>query len=165
MKQYASLDASFWINVCNANIAAYLKNYFQLYAASVVAKEIRYPLDILGIPSSTAVLFNQWVEQGVITIQDPQTPVDWFQSGENAAIGLAMENRCFLLIDDANPYHKAKAAGIKVVGSSEFIIFLFDQAQISFDQAIEAFNQSHASKKQKRDALFALELLKRYKEE
>lgn len=84
--------------------------------------------------------------------------------GENAAIALALEYDYFLLIDDANPYHRAKAAGLKVVGSNEFAVLLYDHGRITYKAASAAIRQTHASKKQKRLALVALETLNRYKE-
>lgn len=89
--------------------------------------------------------------------------MDWFQQGENAAIALAMEHDYFLLIDDANPYHRAKAAGLKVVGSSEFAVLLYDQGQITHHSAVTAIQRTHASKRQKRLAITMLETLKRLK--
>ena len=163
-KQNASLDASFWINVCVIDLVQFVGDYFVLFVNSIVAQEIRYPLDVLGIDSRTAVLFNDWVQAGKITLQDPKQPVDWFQEGENAAIALAIENDYFLLMDDANPYHRAKAAGLKIVGSNEFTILLYDHGRIAYETAVSAIQQTHASKKQKRLALVTLETLKRIKE-
>jgi predicted nucleic acid-binding protein len=104
------------------------------------------------------------VQSGKIKLQEPAKPVDWFQSGENAAIALAMEHSYFLLIDDANPYHRAKAAGLNVVGSSELAILLYDHGHVTYDTAVIAIRQTHASKNQKRLALSALETLRRLKE-
>lgn len=164
MKQNASVDASFWINICAGNIAEFVSDYFDLFAPNVVAAEIRYPLDTLGMTTQTAVLFNMWVQQGKIILQDPIRPVDWFQQGENAAIALAIEQQYILLMDDANPYHRAKAAGLGVIGSSEFAVFLYDKGRISYEKSADAIRQTHASKAQKRDAMIVLENLKRRKE-
>jgi hypothetical protein len=163
VKQKASLDASFWINVCVAGIDQYVREYFILSANTIVAAEIRYPLDVLGMAAQTAVLFNEWIREGDITIQDPTQTIDWFQEGENAAIALAIEYDYFLLMDDANPYHRAKAVGLKIVGSSELVILLYDQERISFETAVSAVQRTHASKPQKRLALTTLETLKRFK--
>jgi len=163
MKQKASIDASFWINACVSNIIHFVPEYFIPVVPSVVAAEVRYPLDVLGIEANTAVLFNQWLDSGRITLSDPEKPVDWFHKGENAAIALAIEQNCFLLIDDANPYHRAKSAGLNVVGTSELIILLYDHGRISHEQAQNALQLIHASKKQKRTALTTLEVLVRKK--
>jgi predicted nucleic acid-binding protein len=164
VKQNASIDASFWINVCAGNIVTYLDDYFHLFTTDEVAAEIRYPLDILGIRSQSSLLFNEWLKQNTITIQNPEKPVSWFQSGENSAIALAIEQRYFLLIDDANPYHRAKKAGLQVVGSSDFTIFLYDQGQVTFDSGLEVLRQIQVSKKQRRTASVVLETLKRDKD-
>lgn len=164
MKQNASFDASFWINLCAGNIVEPVLDYFQLFTPHIVAEEIRYPLTQLNIASKTALLFNEWVDTNKIIIRDPLEPVDWFQRGENSAIALAMETDYFLLMDDANPYHRTKAAGIKVVGSCEFIILLYDHSRLTYEGAQQALRQIQVSKKQRRTALFTLETLYRRKE-
>jgi predicted nucleic acid-binding protein len=164
MKQNASFDASFWINSCVANIVIHVVDYFHLFVTDEVAGEIRYPLDILQMQSRTATLFSKWLTQGEITLQNPKESVSWFQSGENAAIALAIEQDYFLLIDDANPYHRAKSVGLRVVGTSDFSVFLYDQGRITYDAAIEALRQMQISKKQRRVAMMTLAELKRLKE-
>lgn len=164
MKQNASFDTSFWINVCVGNTVAYVNEYFNLFTTNEVAEEIRYPLDILGIKSQSTLLFNKWLNQDKITLQNPNNPVSWFQSGENAAIALAIEQRYFILIDDANPYHRAKNAGLSVIGSSDFTVFLYDQDHITFEGAMGALQQMQISKKLRRTASVTLESLKRLKD-
>lgn len=165
VKQNASLDASFWINACVAKIVEYLPNYFTIYVPPSVAAEIRYPLAVLNIRAYSAILFDRWVHEKIILIQEPLTSQEWYQRGENDAIALAKEIRGFLLIDDANPYHRAKSLGLQVLGSAEMTILLFDQARLSYETAIDAIQQTHASKKQKRAALILLETLARRKEQ
>jgi predicted nucleic acid-binding protein len=118
----------------------------------------------LGIAAQSAVVFNDWVQSGKISLQDPTQTVDWFHEGENAAIALAMEYGYFLLMDDANPYHRAKAEGLKIVGSSEFAILLYDHERVTYETAVSAIRQTHAGEKLKRLALVTLETLKRHKE-
>lgn len=164
MKQNASFDASFWINVCVGSIEAYVVDYFNLFTSAEVASEIRYPLDILSIQSKSALIFNQWVNKKIIRVQNPKQPVSWFQRGENTPIALAIENNYFLLIDDANPYHRAKQAGIKIVGTADFIVFLYDRNEITHENAVESIQSIQINKKLNRKALVALETLKRFKE-
>lgn len=164
MKQNASFDASFWINVCNANIFIHLLDYFYLFTPDEVAAEIRYPLAVLNMPSRTATLFNDWLAEAKITLQNPNEPVAWFQSGENAAIALAVEQGYFLLIDDTNPYHRAKSAGLSVIGSSDFLVFLYDQGHVTYDAVTGALQQIQISKKQRRLAMMAAAELKNAKE-
>jgi predicted nucleic acid-binding protein len=163
-KQNASIDASFWINICEAGLIQYVNEYFLLHASPVVAREIRYPIDVLGLTSQTAAVFIQWVQSGKIILQEPERLVNWFQDGENTAIALAVEHDLFLLMDDANPDHRAKAVGLKVIGSSESAVLLYDHGWITFDTAASAIRQTHASRKQKRLALVTLETLRRSKE-
>jgi len=66
-------------------------------------------------------------------------------------------------MDDANPYHRAKQAGLQIAGSPEFCVLLADHERITIEQAVEAIHSSHASKKQKQHALVVLEILKRAK--
>jgi predicted nucleic acid-binding protein len=163
IKQNASLDASFWINACASGTIEFVPNYFQLFAVPLIAEEIRYPLTTLNIQSASALLFNAWVSAARITLQDPQTSLHWFHQGENAAIALAIEQDYFLLMDDANPYHRAKSMGLKIVGTAEFIVLLFDHNLITYPRAVEAVQQTNISKGQKRAALIAVEMLMRRK--
>lgn len=163
MKQNASIDASFWINSCRADVAPHVTSYFHLFVPSSVAAEIRYPLTVLGMTVYSTSLFDRWVQAGTVVIQDPQATVDWFQTGENDAIALATERNYFLLMDDANPYHRARAAGLQVVGTPEFIVFLFDHGQITYAFAVDAMKQIRANKQLKRTASTTLEMLVRQK--
>lgn len=163
MKQSASIDASFWINACRGDIILYVADYFHLFSPAVVAAEIRYPLTVLGIPARSSVLFDAWLEAGKVVIQEPQKAVAWFHAGENAAIALAIEHQYFLLIDDANPYHRARSAGVQVVGTAEFTVLLFDHGRLTYMLAVDAINQTNAGKQMKRTALTMLETVARQK--
>lgn len=163
LKQNASLDASFWINSCAGGIVQYVTDYFQVFVPGVVADEVLYPLNVLGMQAYSSILFNTWLEFGQIVLQEPHAPVDWFQAGENAAIALAKEQGYYLLMDDANPYHRVRSVGLHVIGTSEFAVLLFDHNRLSYTAATDAIKQTHASKKQKRDAMVVLETLVRRK--
>lgn len=136
-----------------------------MYVPPSVAAEIRYPLDVLGIHTYSASLFNRWVHEKLVHIQEPLTIEDLYQQGENDAIALAKEIHGFLLIDDANPYHRAKSLGLQVVGSAEMAILLYDHGRLSYELAVTAIQQTHASKKQERIALVFLQELSRRKEQ
>lgn len=162
MKQNASLDASFWINAFAAGLVQFLSDYFELFVCDEVAREITYPLDVLRIAGAAGPsLFRQWCSAGRITQQNPDQPVDWFQPGENAAIALAAEHGYWLLMDDANPYHQAKSKGLRVIGSAEFAVFLYDQDRLTYQQSLQALRQVRSSKAQRRDAQVVLESLAR----
>ncbi|MCE7982917.1 MAG: hypothetical protein DYG89_17170 [Caldilinea sp. CFX5] len=98
-----------------------------------------------------------------MVIQEPQKAVAWFHAGENAAIALAIEHQYFLLIDDANPYHRARSAGVQVVGTAEFTVLLFDHGRLTYMLAVDAINQTNAGKQMKRTALTMLETVARQK--
>lgn len=165
LKPNASVDASFLINLCAGEIADYIFGYFHLYATRSVTTEIRYPLDALGIDTSSVSQFNFWVANQAITIEDPAQSVDWYQRGENDAIALAQERGYFLLIDDAHPYHRAKSVGLRVVGSAEFAVLLFDHKKLTQEAATTAIKRIRINKQQRRFALTFLESLARSKEE
>lgn len=166
MKQNASLDASFWINAYNADLVEFLPNYFVVFVCDEVASEITYPLDVLKIKvAASPLLFQEWCSSGHITQQNPAKPVDWFHVGENAAIALAIEHGYWLLMDDANPYHMAKSRGLRVVGTADLAVFLYDQEQLTYEQCVQAFERLRSSKQQRRNALIVLEKLARAKGE
>ena len=165
MKQNASLDASFWINACNADLVGFLFDYFILFVCQVVVDEIRYPITHLGIEATCPRLLDEQVSSGRIVVQNPQQSVDWFQAGENAAVGLAIEWGYVLLIDDANPFHFAKSKGLRVIGALDLLVFLHDQDRLNYADAVAAIGRVRASKKQLRQAHVALEILAREKGE
>ncbi len=161
VKQNASLDASFWINSCNADVVNYLSDFFNLFICQPVVEEIRYPLTRLGIEANSQSLLDERIQSGQVTVQNPEQPVAWFQRGENAAIALAVEQGHVLLIDDANPFHFAKSKGLRVIGTLDFLVFLYDQSRLSHAETAAAIARVRASKKQIRQALIALEILAR----
>lgn len=166
MKQNASLDASFWINAIGAGLVDFLPDYFALFVCDEVAREITYPLDVLMIVGAAGPsLFRQWCSSGRITQQNPSQPVDWFQAGENAAIALAMERGYWLLMDDANPYHLARSRGLRVVGTADMAVFVYDQERMTYEQCVQALASLRSSRQQRREALIVLEKLARAKGE
>ena len=88
-----------------------------------------------------------------VLVQDPVTPVNWFQQGENQAIALASERGYWLLIDDSNPYHLAKSRGIRVFGTPDFVIVLYDQGRLSYENAQIALQAMQVSKHLRREAM------------
>lgn len=165
LKQNASIDASFWINCCAGGIVESVPLYFHLYVTAPVVDEIRYPATVLGMMPYSVTLFNEWITSRKIVVQNPASSIDWFQAGENAAIGLAAESGYWLLIDDANAFHRAKHFGLNVVGTADFTILLYDQATITLQQAQDALNGIRISRRQRRQALTLLESLARRKGE
>lgn len=137
MKRDASLDSSFWITACGVGVTEFLLEYYRLFACQVVADEILYPLRKWKMPTEASERFQTWLEAGHITVQDPTMPLEWFQVGENSAAALARERGYRLLIDDQNPYHFARAHGVMVVGTADFIVGLYLQKRLTYQQALE----------------------------
>ncbi|MBC8446907.1 MAG: hypothetical protein H8D78_04080 [Chloroflexi bacterium] len=159
MKQNASLDASFWFNAYEAQVVGFLPNYYNLFVCRAVADEILYAKRVLGVPSPACELFRDWQKQGIVTLSEPRQPVDWFDSGENYAIALAMEQGYRLLIDDGAPYHYAKSKGITVHGTAEFIVFLYRRDLLTYKDALARIAGLEINKRMQRVAMRALALL------
>jgi predicted nucleic acid-binding protein len=86
-------------------------------------------------------------------------PLEWFQVGENYAATLARKRGYRLLIDDENPYHFAKANGLRVLGTPDFTVALYHQQRIEYNRAKGILVRSGAARHLKRAALFVLETL------
>lgn len=164
-KQDAALDASFWINGHRGGLLDFLLDYFDLFVPSIVVKEIEYSLPTTGELTPAGALFQAWRHSGHITVQDPQRLVDWFHTGENAAIALAIERNCALLIDDNAPYHFAKSQGLTVIGTPDLVVMLYAWGQLDYDRALAIMRHLRAHKHLTRTAMIMLELLARTKGE
>jgi predicted nucleic acid-binding protein len=162
-KQPASLDASFWIGAHKVDLVSFLPEYFNLFVCQAVADEIRYPLEVLGIPAASSTLFDEWCQTRRITLQEPKAPVHWFQRGENYAAALALEHGYWLLIDDNAAYHFAKSRGIEVVGTMDFTVFLYEQGRLSYQTAMSTLRSLDAAVSLARKAMITLETLARMK--
>lgn len=136
MKQIASLDTSLWINAFRCGVSSYLLKYFDIYAAPAIRREILRPLTDLEIISRDAELFEELVKTRKIRVESPKRVQPIFRGGESQAIALAREKRCLLLIDDSNPYHAAKRLGIPVVGTPDFLVFLFFQKELDSETTL-----------------------------
>jgi len=134
-KRNAALDASFWINGYRSGVLDFLLSYFTVFVPSVVVEEIEHPSRVTGLLTPAGQLFRRWRLGGQVIVQDPEQPVDWFQLGENAAIGLALEQGYRLLIDDRAPYHRAKARGLRAISTADFILLVYAQGQLGYDEA------------------------------
>jgi len=156
LKQPASLDSSFWINACTAGIVEFLPDYYDLFACQAVADEVLYPLRLLGMPVVAAERFQAWLDAGRIVLHEPAAPLEWFQIGENFAAALARERGYRLLIDDENPYHFAKAHGLRVLGTPDFVVALYYHRRLSYEQAERILTRSGAARHLRRAALFIL---------
>jgi len=158
---HAVLDASFWINGHRGGILDFLPDYFVLLAPSVVVEEIEYPSPLTGLLTPAGHVFRQWRLAGRVNVQDPQQPVNWHQPGENAAIGLALECRYVLLIDDHAPYHRAKAESLPVVSTADLATYLYIQGRWSRSVAQAAIHRLGINRKLARTALTMMERIAR----
>jgi predicted nucleic acid-binding protein len=104
-------------------------------------------------------MFRRWRQSERLELQDPTRPVDWFHPGENAAIGLAQERGYVLLIDDQAPYHLAKARGLPVIASADFVVLLYVDQLLSYDDAEAILVRSGIAKHLKRATMMALAFL------
>jgi len=145
-------------------VEGHLPSYFHLFVPTLVIQEIEYaPPDVDHLtPAGEA--FRRWRQGGRLQLQDPARPVDWFQPGENAAIGLAREQGYALLIDDQAPYHLAKARGLRVIASADFVVLLYTDDVLSYDEAQALLAQSGIARHLQRAAMTALAVLARQKE-
>jgi predicted nucleic acid-binding protein len=158
-KQNAVLDASFWINAHHGGLLDHLPDYFNLFAPTAVIQEIEYAPPGVGQLTPAGETFRRWRQSEQLKVQDPTKSVDWFHPGENAAIGLAQERGYALLIDDQAPYHLAKARGLPVIASADFVILLYADRLLSYDAAEAILVRSGIAKHLKRAAMTALGFL------
>ena len=162
----AVLDASFWINAERCGLTSHLLDYFHLVVPPLVAQELAVRPEVPTEPPPAAALFSAWHQRGDVEILSPAASYSRFDAGENQAIALAQERGWVLLIDDAAARHYSRGPlHLRVVDSPAFAVFLYDQGRLSYAQAVAALRQSQAGRRIINEALVALELLARRKEE
>lgn len=160
-KRNATLDASFWINASRASLTGFLSDYFDLFVCQAVIDEVLYSINVLESPTEGALLFQRWLQVGCMTQVEPRQPVDWFDLGENHAAALAIERDYLLLIDDMYAYHFAKSRGVSVFSTPAFVVWLYRDQRLDYDQARLAIGKLQAEKKLRRAALVALHQMAR----
>jgi predicted nucleic acid-binding protein len=131
----ATLDTSFWINAFRAGLLERLGGLFRLTIPDAVVAEIRYPVRHLGVPSPDTAVLEAWLASGQLRRENPKRSLAWFGPGEAAAIALAEEHGYFLLMDDGRPYQHAKVRGIRVVGTPDLVVMLYDRQQVVLQEA------------------------------
>lgn len=131
----ATLDTSFWINAFRAGLLDWSGELFRLSVTDVVLEEIRYPVRYLGAPSPDAAVLEEWLAGGKLRRENPKQALPWFGPGEAAAIALAEEQGYFLLMDDGRPYQYAKARGIRVIGTPDLVVLLYDRQKVTLQEA------------------------------
>ena len=164
-KHNAVLDASFWINAHRSGLVDYLLDYFDLVVPTRVTHEIEYMPPGVDQLTPAGETFRRWRQEGRLKLKDPANPVDWFHPGENAAIGLAQEQGYVLLMDDQAPYHLAKLRGLRAVASTDFVVLLYVDRRLSYDEAAAILARSETARHLKRAAMTALEFLAQQRRE
>jgi predicted nucleic acid-binding protein len=129
------MDTSFWINAFRAGLLIWLVELFRLAVTDAVVEEIRYPVRHLGVPAPDTAVLEAWLASGKLRRENPSRALPLFGPGEAAAIALAEEQGYFLLMDDGRPYQYAKARGLRVVGTPDLVVVLYDRQHVTLQEA------------------------------
>ena len=70
--------------------------------------------------------------QGSLTIRDPVQPLDQFHAGEAAALGLALDENLWLLVNEQRALRFARQRGLKALTVPEFIVYLYEVEVLSW---------------------------------
>jgi predicted nucleic acid-binding protein len=134
-RPHATLDTSFWINAFRSGLLIWLLELFHLAVTDAVVEEIRYPVRRLGVPAPDTAVLEEWLARGTLRRENPSRALPLFGPGEAAAIALAEEQGYILLMDDGRPYQYAKARGLRVVGTPDLVVVLYDRQQFTLQEA------------------------------
>lgn len=123
----AVVDTSFWSAACHLGLEAFLYELFSrpLYMPDAVVEEVLRQTP--GKPRRVYPYQQRLkiaLEDGRIARRNPAEPYDRFGTSERACIGLALEQRCILLINDYRPYDAARRLGIAVMSVPELAVVL-----------------------------------------
>jgi predicted nucleic acid-binding protein len=131
----ATLDTSFWINAFRARLLRRLVELFRLAITDAVVEEIRYPARHLGVPAPDTAVLEEWLANGTLRRENPRQALPLFGPGEAAAIALAEEQGYMLLMDDGRPYQYAKGRGLRVIGTPDLVVVLYDRQHVRLQEA------------------------------
>jgi predicted nucleic acid-binding protein len=112
-----------------------LGELFHLAVTDAVVEEIRYPTRQLGMPAPDTAMLEEWLARGKLRRENPSRVLPLFRPGEAAAIALAEEQGYFLLMDDGRPYQYAKVRGLRVVGTPDLVVVLYDRQDVTLPEA------------------------------
>jgi predicted nucleic acid-binding protein len=129
---------------------------FRLAVTDAVVEEIRYPVRHLGVPASDTLVLEEWLASGKLRCENPSQALPLFGPGEAAAIALAEEQGYFLLMDDGRPYRYARARGLRVVGTPDLVVVLYDRQHITLQEARTMLHALLGVSPQTREAAVAL---------
>ena len=132
MKQNATTDTSFWINVHRSGLLPHVLERYRLFFAPAVAKELREEF-----PSGRE--FWRVVREGILIEAVPKRDeIVEFGPGERAAINLALEHRSWtLLIDDRRPFLEAMGRGLRVLCSPVLAVELYSEEKLDEAQVMQ----------------------------
>lgn len=133
MKKEATFDSSFWVHTVSLNLVDYLIDDYALMVADEVVKE-------LGKNNPSGMKLDSLLRGSrIIAYQPAKSAITLYGKGERAAINLALEMHCLLFIDDWRPAEAARIAGIEVVNSITYAVFLYEQGRLSAERTLDIF--------------------------
>ncbi len=144
-KRGAVLDTSFYVHCFFAGLIPYLFDDYEVYVTEGVIAEATPVMP--GLPSvvlPNVKMFHLLQQLGAIKRQQPaDVPSLPYGLGEREAIGLALERRYVLLIDDYEPLQYALTSGITVVTTAEFVASLNQKGIITQGMALGWLRRLH----------------------
>ncbi len=132
--QRAVVDTSFWGAAVALGVDAYLTTLFRrpLWMPRAVIDEV-----MAQNPEAPGRVYPRQVrlavalEDGRVQEWDPEQPYPRFGRGEAACLGVALQHRCHLLLNDRRPYQEALRLGIAAVSVPEVVGILAGRGTIS----------------------------------
>jgi hypothetical protein len=133
VKQNATLDSSFWVNVHRAGLSEHLLCRYRLWYAPAVGSELDEKF-----PSGRE--FWRLVRAGGLTEVSPDTEhVKEFGPGERSAINVVLDRPDWLLLlDYRRPFEEAVRLGLRVLCSPVLVTVLFLEEELSAAEALTA---------------------------
>lgn len=130
MSRGAVFDSSFWVHAVYVDIVDFLLTDYTLLCPRAVAKE-------LGRKNPTSLRLQEYIKAKSIHVATPKTTkMNLYGDGERAAINLALERQCLLLIDDWRPYEAARAAEIDVINTPAYLAQLYHRRRLSLERVL-----------------------------
>lgn len=133
LKTQATFDASFWVHAVALDLVASLCVDYRLAVTEDVVSEV-------GSTSRTGQCLERLLASRQLARKEPSTQrVALFGIGERAAINLALEENCLLLIDDWRPAEAARALGISTLTSILYLVQLYSRGRRKDAEVLRGF--------------------------
>ncbi|HLG72505.1 MAG TPA: hypothetical protein VK009_18970 [Chloroflexota bacterium] len=131
VKQSATLDSSFWVNVQRSGLLASLLARYRLTYPPAVAAE-------LSERFASGREFWRLVRAGELDEVSPtRENVRQFGPGERQALNVALEHRDWVLfIDDRRPFEEAIRLGLQAISSPALVVLLAREGAMSTEEAL-----------------------------